>query len=120
MSDVYFVFAALICVSALLALFWLVRHIDRKSTKVADRVALWNERDYLCPACGEPMEQGWVMLGKGAIWSQRSKGKPGIFSSIGSALDNTISLSLRPASNMAWRCSDCRLLVVDHSKLVER
>jgi hypothetical protein len=64
------------------------------------------------------MEQGWALLGKGAIWSSRSRAKPGTFSHIGAALDNTISMSLRPAVNMAWRCASCRLLLLDHAKLV--
>ena len=118
--DVYAFGAVLVGVAALLALYWIVRRIDRRSVKVADTVALWNGRDYRCPGCGAEMDQGWVLLGKGAIWSPRSSGKPGAFASIGSALDNTISLSLKPATNMSWRCVDCQLLLVDHSKLVER
>ena len=104
----------------ILALAGILWRIERKGTKVPDSVALWNGREYSCPGCGSTMRQGWVLLGKGAIWSARSAGRPGTFASIGSALDNTISLSIPPASNMAWRCPPCGLLLLDHSKLVKK
>jgi len=98
---------------------WLLRRLARRHVAVANRSDLWRGRDYHCPACATPMVAGWVMLGKGAIWSPRSKGAPGTFAHIGQALENTISLSMRPAANMAWHCPHCRLLLVDHDKLVK-
>ena len=64
------------------------------------------------------MQQGWVLLGKGAIWSERVVGAPGVFSHIGQALPNTLSMHLKPAVNMAWRCAPCAILTIDHDKLV--
>jgi hypothetical protein len=110
--------AGLVAVAVLVFLLVLVRHIGRRTLSVRDEPGLWSGRDYLCPQCRAPMDPGWVMLGKGAIWSRRSAGRPGTFSHIGSALENTISLSIPPAANMAWRCERCRLLLVDHGKLV--
>jgi hypothetical protein len=92
--------------------------VARRNRAVNDHPILWNGRDYRCPRCAQPMQQGWVMLGKGAIWTDRGAGRPGLFAHIGSALPNTISLHLRPAANMAWRCAPCQLLLVDHEKLV--
>jgi hypothetical protein len=116
--PVFAVLAAAGGVAALLALLLLVRRIDRRNRTEPDTPALWTGRDYPCPHCGARMQQGWVLLGKGAIWSGRGQGRPGAFSHIGAALDNTISLSMRPGANMAWRCEDCRLLLLDHDKLV--
>lgn len=100
---------------ALLALVaWLRRH----HRAVPDAPALWRGRDYACPGCGAPMAPGWVMLGKGAIFSARSRGRPGLFAHIGTALPNTISMHVPPAANMAWHCAACRLLLLDHGKLV--
>lgn len=110
--------AGLVAIAALVFLLVLVRRIRGRTLSVRDEPGLWVGRDYACPDCRAPMDQGWVMLGKGAIWSQRSAGRPGTFSHIGSALENTISLSIPPAANMAWRCERCRLLLVDHGKLV--
>lgn len=110
----------LVAIGALGFLWWLVRHLGRHNRAEPEHRGLWDDRDYRCPHCGAAMEQGWVLLGKGAIWSPRAKGRPGSFSHIGNALDNTISLSLRPAANMAWRCGGCRLLLVDHSRLIGR
>ncbi|MBK1700320.1 PF20097 family protein [Thiococcus pfennigii] len=103
----------------LVVTLWLLHRLSKRHVAVANRAGLWHGRDYRCPACGQPMNQGWVMLGKGAIWSPRGKGSPGTFAHIGQALDNTISLALRPAANMAWRCPHCRLLLIDHDKLVK-
>jgi hypothetical protein len=64
------------------------------------------------------MSPGWVMLGRGAIWADRENGPPGAFITIAAALPNTLSLSLRPASNQAWRCPGCQMLLLDHSRLV--
>ena len=110
--------AALAGVFALIVLLVMIRSLDRRNRHVADSPALWDGRDYPCPRCGAPMEQGWVLLGKGAIWSDRRRGKPGSFSHIGGSLDNTMSLSMRPGANMAWHCDGCRLLLLDHDKLV--
>ena len=110
----------LIAVAALLALFWLVRRVTARNRSVANDPALWRDRDYRCPDCGVAMQQGWVLLGKGAIWSPLGRGKPGTFSHIGSSLENTISLSVPPALNMAWHCPSCRILLLDHDKLVRR
>jgi len=106
---------ALLAIGTLLALvYW----VGRRNRVVADDPALWSGRDYPCPQCGAPMRQGWVMLGKGAIWSERAAGRPGAFAHIGQALPNTISMQLKPAANMAWRCDACRILTIDHDKLV--
>jgi len=110
--------AGLVAIAGLLFLLVLVRHIRGRTRSVRDEPGLWAGRDYLCPQCGARMDQGWVMLGKGAIWSERSAGRPGTFAHIGNALENTISLSIPPAANMAWRCGHCRLLLVDYGKLV--
>ncbi len=116
--DVFLFAGAATAIAGLLAFLWLVRHLQRKNRSVADDGRLWAGRDYRCPACRTPMEQGWALLGKGAIWSSRSRAKPGTFSHLGATLDNTISMSLRPAVNMAWHCASCRLLLLDHAKLV--
>jgi hypothetical protein len=114
-----FVWAAVVvALAVLLALLWVVRKVARKNRTVADSPSLWEGRDYRCPQCSTSMERGWVMLGRGAIWSAHGARKPGTFAHIGGALENTVSLSLPPAANMAWRCPTCRLLLVDHDKLV--
>jgi hypothetical protein len=105
-------------VVAIGVLVGIVAWMHRRNRAVADDPALWRGRDYVCPNCGGAMAQGWVMLGKGAIFSSRARGRPGLFAHIGKALPNTISMHLKPAANMAWHCSRCRLLLLDHDKLV--
>ena len=102
-----------------IALLGLLVWISSKTRAVPDDPALWRGRGYRCPGCGGPMAQGWVMLGKGAIFSVRTRGRPGPFAHIGRALPNTISMHFRPAANMAWHCGRCRLLLLDHDKMVQ-
>jgi hypothetical protein len=109
----------IVAVSALIALWAMMRHLKENAREILPTPLLWSGRSYPCPQCNAQMQAGWVMLGKGAIWSSREQGPPGAFAHIGSALPNTISLSLRPAANMAWRCSRCELLLIDHGKLVK-
>ena len=110
--------AAGLGVAATGLLLALVVWIRRHHRAVPDDAALWQGRDYPCPGCGAAMTQGWVMLGKGAIFATRGQGRPGLFAHIGSALPNTIGMHMRPAANMAWHCDECRLLLLDHDKLV--
>jgi predicted RNA-binding Zn-ribbon protein involved in translation (DUF1610 family) len=108
-----------VAIAALVALWAIVRKIQKNAREVPSTPSLWSGRLYRCPDCGADMAAGWVMLGKGAIWSSRGEGPPGTFAHVGSALPNTISLSVRPAVNMAWRCPSCALLLIDHSQLVK-
>jgi len=112
------VMASIFGLLAIGSVLGLVYWIGRRNRTIADDPALWSGRDYPCPQCGAPMQQGWVLLGKGAIWSERAAGRPGAFSHLGQALPNTISMQLKPAANMAWRCDACRILTVDYDKLV--
>lgn len=118
LPDVLLVPLAAILLLVVLMAFLLYR-LARRHVAVANRPELWQGRDYRCPACGAAMAQGWVMLGKGAIYTPRGRGVPGTFAHIGQALENTISLALRPAANMAWHCPSCRLLLIDHAKLIK-
>jgi hypothetical protein len=117
--DLAFWVGVAVAISALAALWAMMRQLKGITRETLPTPELWAGRSYRCPQCSAEMQAGWVMLGKGAIWSSREKGPPGAFAHIGSALPNTISLSLRPAANMAWRCSRCELLLIDHGKLVK-
>lgn len=110
--------AAVTGVLALLALLVIVRSIRRRNLETPASPDLWSGRGYQCPSCGAGMEPGWIMAGRGLIWSRRDAAMPGAFSTISSALPNTISVSLRPACNQSWRCPICSLVLVDHSRLV--
>lgn len=110
--------AVVAAVGVLLALLFIMGRIRRQSRTIDETPGLWAGRDYRCPGCGSPMQAGWVMLGKGAIWSARDQGPPRPWSHLGQTLPNTLSLDLPPACNLAWRCPTCRLLLIDHDKLV--
>ena len=103
----------------LIAIFLLMR-ILRGSRVVPDQPSLWDGRRYACPECGVSMQQGFIMAGRGIIWRRKDDKPISSFAHIGQALDNTLSASLQPRQNMAWHCSACRLILIDHAKLVKR
>lgn len=117
-SETGLLLAGSVAILGLILVLVLVRWIQRRNREVEATSRLWEGRDYRCPNCREPMSPGWVMLGRGAIWADRGAGPPGAFSTIAAALPNTLSLSLRPAGNQAWRCPGCQMLLVDHARLV--
>ena len=95
-----------------------VVHARQNNRAVRDRRSLWDGRNYACPQCGGPMAQGWVQVSNGIAWSARRRGRPAGLYLSAETLENTQSMHFRPASNMAWRCPGCKLLVVDHDKMV--
>jgi hypothetical protein len=117
-AEMAYATVAVVAILPLLLLLLLVRWFRKRQREVDASPGLWSGRDYRCPGCGAPMVQGWVMLGRGAIWSSRGQPMPGGLSVVTRALPNTLSFSLRPGCNQAWRCTDCHLLALDHSRLV--
>lgn len=95
-----------------------LRKIAKKNKNVEERADLWIGKDYRCPECQTQMEQGYTLTGKGIIWAPRFGKKISAFAHTGQVLDNTMSLRMSPALNMAWRCTHCSYVLIDHSKLV--
>lgn len=112
--------AVLVAIGALLLIWWIVRHIRNRNTLVDDGPELWSGKAYRCPKCDAFLEQGYVMLGRGAIWSSREEKPISTLAHIGQSLPNTLSFDLPPATNAAWRCTSCNFLVVDHSRMIRR
>ena len=88
-----------------------------KVLKLKESEINWEE--IKCPKCQVLMEAGYSMAGRGIIWREKRAKKPGTFSTIGSVLDNTLSINIPPALNISWRCRSCKLIVLDNSKLVK-
>jgi hypothetical protein len=65
------------------------------------------------------MEKGYSFAGRGITWVPKYAKKPGAFSTVGSVLENTYSLRVPPALNMAWYCKSCKILVFDNSKMLK-
>jgi len=117
-ADALLAVTAGLAVVVLMGLYGALRRMRRRATVVDFSSQLWDRKDYRCPECGCSMTQGWALAGKGIIWRSRGQAAPGALAHIGQALKNTLSLAARPELNMAWRCEACRLVLVDHAKLV--
>lgn len=112
--------AAVVLAATAGLLLLLVRRIQRKSRVQTETAHTWSGRDYSCPQCNAPLQPGRVLCGKGILWSDRDGPPVRWHAHIGQALENTISLHLPPALNQAWRCPACRLVLIDHSRLLRR
>ncbi len=106
-------------VLVLLIIWMLMKRILKKNTVVSvDEYSLsWKETR--CPNCESRMEEGYAFPGKGIFWTHKRAKKPGAFSHVGLALENTFSVSFRPNLNMAWHCDTCKMILIDHSKMLK-
>lgn len=73
---------------------------------------------FACPRCAFPMEQGYAAAFRGVMWRRREQAGPGIFATIFEVLPNTLNTGLRPLENQAWYCPRCKLLLLDHNRLI--
>ena len=101
-------------------LFMALRKIEKKNRIETVEEALLNWEDIKCPKCLTIMEQGYTFAGKGIIWTPKQAKLPGTFATTFQALENTFSLSITPAVNMAWRCDSCKMIVIDYSRMLKR
>lgn len=108
---------ALLLLTFLLFYLW---RIHQNNIIVEDIPSRWENTDYHCPKCGELMSAGFILAGKGMIWAPRDWKRVSVFQNIGQVLENTINVVWPPAMNMSWKCVKCRMIVLDHSKLVRK
>lgn len=106
-------------IATLLAVWYFLRKLERRNTvQKIDRGRIeWQE--IRCARCNKAMEPGYAFAGKGLFWRARHDGEPGSFTMVGSALVNTLSFRLPQPVNQAWYCSDCKLLVLDNSRMLQ-
>jgi hypothetical protein len=96
-----------------------VRKINKANSVVKLKGSEIEWQELQCPKCQKVMDTGLSIAGRGIIWREKTDLKPGLFFNIGSVLENTISLNLLPALNISWRCSCCKLVILDNSKMVK-
>jgi len=120
MNDTVFVFIALsILAIGLLALWYYLRQWERRNNVLTVEEASLNWKEVRCVNCQKTMEKGYSFAGRGITWVPKYAKKPGAFSTIGSVLENTYSLRVSPALNMAWYCKSCKIVVLDNSKMLK-
>ncbi|MEZ5581773.1 MAG: PF20097 family protein [Candidatus Competibacteraceae bacterium] len=108
----------LLSVGALILVWLLVRYFMGRNRVLPEQQAPRAANNYTCPDCSKPMQPGYLLFGRGAIWAPRVEKPPGSVAHIGQALPNTVSFGLPPDLNLGWRCIPCDLLLVDHRQLV--
>jgi hypothetical protein len=96
-----------------------VRKVNKLNTVKNEKLSEINWDELSCPKCKTPLDKGFSRAGRGIIWRDKKDKRPNQFSTIGSVLENSISLTMLPALNISWRCSACKLVVIDNSKMVK-
>ena len=110
---------AIFIILLLLLFIWiLVRRLLKKNKVVLVEETSLNWKEVKCPHCATIVQHGYAFAGKGIFWAEKHA-KPGAFSHIGQALENTFSISLRPNLNMTWHCNSCKMILIDHSRILK-
>ena len=91
-----------------------------KNTKVVDydEINSQGQISYSCPKCGVEMKRGFIVAGRGIVWRNETEKPKSIFTAIHKSLGNTINLTMSVKENRAWKCDNCKYVLIDHSTLV--
>jgi hypothetical protein len=73
----------------------------------------------LCPRCHAGMRTGFTVAERGIAWCDGDKKIPSRFSLawFRATLPNTLHQGLSLRMNAAWKCDQCKLVLIDHSAL---
>lgn len=93
--------------------FWKSERAAREAYASGEAV-----RDFQCPRCRRPMARGCSFGGIG--WRGDLAPPIKLLTVTTSLLPNTLSMSLRVRVNRAWRCESCKLLLIDHRRLLSQ
>ena len=120
MNDLALLASAILTITLVLLFIWiLMRRILKKNKVVQVEESSLNWKEVKCPHCATIMEEGYSFAGKGIFWAAKHAKKPGAFSHVGYALENTFGISFRPDLNMAWHCNSCKMILIDHSRMLK-
>ena len=119
--DIAYLTALSILVIAIIlgVLFVSIWRLNKRNTVVELDKSEIEWANLKCPKCQGELNTGFALPGRGVIWSGKNEKAPGPLTNIGSVLENTISVSFKPAINIAWRCKSCKLVVLDISKMIK-
>lgn len=101
---------------------WLFVFIRRESKKIVVKSFQDLERegipDYKCPRCNTYMEVGYSVAGKGMMF--RNKNMQFKVVAPGRLLRNTANWGFKIRENLAWKCANCQLIVVDYGFQIKK
>jgi len=106
--------ATLIIAAILTWIFYMVRKESRKLTirTIGD---LNNSiiQKLKCPKCGVHAVTGYTIAGRGVLF--RNKDEAFKLITPGNLIPNTANLGFSTKYNLAWKCTNCKLLIIDYS-----
>jgi len=111
------IIAIIVTIIIVVVIMKFLHKIDKNTLVEIDKSEInWLILD--CPKCNNKMENGFSLAGKGITWRERKQKQPGPFNTVGTVLPNTFNLTPSTSLNISWHCSNCNLIVLDHSNLV--
>lgn len=70
-----------------------------------------------CPYCQQEMEPGYIQCRDGVYWSEKERKLAAIPPLSGKTLKLSSNETPFTASVRAWRCSECKKIVVDYGEV---
>ena len=116
---IYILSAGTVVIAAVLFLCFYVKKLQRLNKEYKRYDEIDRYITYTCPKCGEVMENGFVMAGKGICYRANDEKIPSPFLlEFRRLLKNTMNITTSIKENVAWRCRDCNYILIDHNYLV--
>lgn len=111
-----------ILIVTLIIVLVVFRMANKKHSKITpvSKMPPYMHETLKCPKCSQDMSGGYVPATKPIIWLENKDDKVGAFGSMKKVVENTFSIPIRQKDNRAWRCSECKFILLDHSTLIDR
>ena len=110
--------AALFTAGLLGFTFFAIKAMERKNREFRTYDTVDRNTAYLCPRCGQAMDNGFAVAGRGISFRRDGEKPAGPFILAGSMLENTVNMTFSNRENRAFRCQACRYVLIDHSCLI--
>jgi len=110
---------AVILISFFIWIFNLIRKESKKITvKTYQELKIAGTPELKCPKCNDYMDVGYTIASRGLLFrKQEEKFKPVATDKL---IPNTANLGFGMKENLAWKCNNCKLVLIDYSCQVKK
>ena len=111
------IIGALACVVVLTLLFIRQRKLYATINSISIKDYKPHTDFYNCPECNNKMDSGFRIANQGIFWTTELKGIY-LKQLTSTPLTNTAAVYARNNGNKAWKCDKCKLILIDHNRLL--
>jgi len=100
-------------------IFYMIRKESKKITiKTFRELELEGIPELKCPKCNNYMDIGYTIASRGIIFRKRDEELKLVASD--SFISNTANMGFGMKENVAWKCSNCKIISIDYSCQVKK